>query len=187
MRPTAEQAGAPCRDQSDMVATPWLIALEQERVVVQPIWAQPSILRWSQFLLHSFHQWTGISLLGEDGSPAEQAHRLFTAPFVLVSHGTEADPLLNYGNQAALDLWDMTWDQLIRTPSRQTAEPVNQAERARLLRIVEEQGFFDGYRGVRISSTGQRFLVEHATVWNVLDPSGQRVGQAATFSHWVRL
>lgn len=154
---------------------------------VDPVWARVAIVHWSQLVLDSFHRWTGRQLLAREGTAAEQARNLFTAPFVVVSHGMEEDPLLNYGNRAALDLWEMTWDQLIGTPSRRTAEPVNQGERARMLRVVEEQGYFDRYRGVRISATGRRFLVEAATVWNVLDEEGTRVGQAATFSQWTRL
>ena len=106
---------------------------------------------------------------------------------VVVSHGLEPDPMLNYGNQAALDLWEMTWEELTRTPSRQTAEPVHQEERVRLLRVVEEQGYLDRYRGVRISATGRRFLVEEAIVWNVMGEWEQRIGQAATFSRWTWL
>jgi len=155
--------------------------------MVDHIWARASIIRWSQRLLDSFRHWTGEELFARDGSASEQARRLFVANFVVVSHGLEADPILNYGNQAALDLWEMTWEQLTRTPSRQTTESVNQEERARLLRAVEEQGYSDRYRGVRISATGRRFLVEEAVVWNVMNEEGQRVGQAATFSHWTRL
>jgi len=40
---------------------------------------------------------------------------------------------------------------------------------------------------VRIASTGRRFLVENALIWNVVDEKGQRVGQAATFSQWTWL
>lgn len=116
-----------------------------------------------------------------------QAQALFDAPFVVVSHGTESDPILNYANEAGLDLWEMTWEQLTRTPSRHTAEPVNREERIRMLALAEEQGYFDGYRGVRISATGRRFLVVGATVWNVLDRQSRRVGQAATFSRWTAL
>ncbi len=149
------------------------------------MWTQPKIIAWSQCLLDGFYRWTGRDLLPRLGSPEEQAKELFTAPCVVVSHGTEADPILNYGNQAALDLWEMTWVQLTSTPSRLTAEPVNREERARMLDVAATQGYFTGYRGVRISSTGKRFLVEDATVWNVVDASGTRVGQAATFARWT--
>ncbi|MBH0209299.1 MAG: MEKHLA domain-containing protein, partial [Nitrospira sp.] len=117
----------------------------------------------------------------------DQAHALFDAPFVVVSHGADPDPILNYGNRAALELWEMTWEQFTQTPSRLTAEPLNQEERAAMLGIAGRQGYFEGYRGVRISSSGRRFLVEDATVWNVLDPAGRRIGQAATFARWSML
>ncbi len=99
----------------------------------------------------------------------------------------EEDPLLNYGNHVALELWEMTWEQLIMTPSRLTAEPVNRAERESMLEQARTRGYLDTYRGVRITSTGRRFLVENALIWNVVDGKGQRVGQAATFSQWTWL
>lgn len=148
------------------------------------IWLRPSIIAWSQLLLDSFHRWIGRELIDRNGPALRQAQVLFEAPFVVVSHGAEADPILNYGNQVALGLWEMTWEQLIRTPSRQTAEPANQEERSRMLIRAAEQGYFEGYRGVRISATGRRFLVTGATVWTVLDHEGRRVGQAATFTDW---
>jgi hypothetical protein len=152
--------------------------------MASPIWAHPSVLVWTQRLLDSFHHWTRRELLGRSGPIEDQAHALFDAPFVVVSHGAVPDPILNYGNRAALELWEMTWELFTQTPSRHTAEPLNQEERATMLRIAGQQGYFEGYRGVRISSTGRRFLVENATVWNVLDPAGRHIGQAATFSRW---
>ena len=143
------------------------------------------MVTWSQLLLDSFRHWTGRDLLIRTGTPDAQAQALFAAPFVVVSHGAEADPLLNYGNQQALDLWELSWAQLTSTPSRLTAEPMNRDERARMLAVAEEQGYYSGYRGIRISSTGKRFLVEDATVWNVVDGQGIRVGQAATFARWT--
>ncbi len=148
------------------------------------IWTQAAVIAWSRLLLISFHRWTGRHLLGGQGTPAEQARLLFFSPLVVVSHGVEADPVLNYGNQAALDLWEMPWMDLIRTPSAQTAEPVNQAERAHFLQRVAERGYVEGYRGVRISARGRRFFIEEALVWNVIADAGHRVGQAAAFSRW---
>ena len=148
------------------------------------IWEQPFVMAWSLLLLSSFQKWTGRHLLRERGTSAEQARQLFISPLVVVSHGTEEDPVLNYGNQAALDLWEMPWDEFIRTPSQRTAEPVHQAERTRFLRTVAERGYVDGYRGVRISATGRRFFIEEALVWNVINVGGERLGQAAAFSRW---
>jgi hypothetical protein len=140
-----------------------------------------------QLMLDSFARLLGRDLIPRDGSPAEQAERLFRAPFVVVSHGTEADPLLNYGNAAALALWEFTPEELRRTPSRLTAEPVHRDERARLMERTRRDGYVDDYSGIRISTTGRRFRIERAIVWNLADAAGIPRGQAATFAHWTPL
>jgi hypothetical protein len=103
---------------------------------------------------------------------------------LLVSHGTEADPVLWYGNRKALDLWEMDWPAFTATPSRFTAEAPLREERARLMAAVTARGFIDDYAGIRITRTGRRFRIHRATVWNVVDDSGAAAGQAATFSDW---
>jgi hypothetical protein len=135
-------------------------------------------------LVRSFKKWTGRDLLPGNPSADELAEKIFNAPFVVVSHGTQADPILNYGNRAALTLWEMSWDEFIRIPSRLTAEAPNREERARLLEAVNSNGFTDNYSGVRISKNGRRFEIARATVWNLVTESGERCGQAATFSEW---
>jgi len=120
-------------------------------------------------------------------SPLELAERLFEAPFILLSHGTEVDPVLNYGNRAALTLWEMSWDEFTRLPSRLTAEAPDREERARLLAAVSTRGFIEDYSGVRRSHTGRRFKIARATIWNLLLPNGAFYGQAAMFDHWGRI
>jgi hypothetical protein len=138
-------------------------------------------------LLDSFVRLVGRELVSREGTPEEQADRLFHAPFVVVSHGTEPDPVLNYGNAAALTLWEMTWEELTQTPSRLTAEPVHRDERAKLLARTRAHGFVDDYSGIRISKSGKRFRIEQAIVWNLTDADGEHRGQAATFDHWTPL
>jgi hypothetical protein len=147
----------------------------------------PAILAHSECLIRSLAHWTGRDLTPGVSDPGEQARLLFEAPFVLVSHGTEADPILNYGNRSALTLWDTTWDELTRMPSRLTAEAPNREERARLLERVTRDGFIADYSGVRISRTGRRFRIAEATVWNLLTPAGLPCGQAAMFTTWTFL
>ena len=91
------------------------------------------LFRHVELLLNSFSSLVGRDLLVRNRTREEQAHCLFTAPFVVVSHGTEDDPILNYGNEKALCLWGMTWEDFVQTPSRKTAEPIHQNERAQLL------------------------------------------------------
>ena len=144
-------------------------------------------LTWIRCLLDSYALWLKQELIDRSGDIEAQSERLFLAPFVVVSHVESPDPILNYGNQQALVLWEMTWAEFTATPSRLTAEPVNRDERARTLDRVAAHGFITDYQGVRISRTGRRFLVERATVWNVLDGHGAKRGQAATFSQWTPL
>jgi MEKHLA domain len=135
-------------------------------------------------LVRSFKKWTGQELLPVNFSEEELARKLFNAPFIVVSHGMQTDPILNYGNQAALELWEMTWEEFTCTPSRLTAEAPNREERARLLETVTRKGFIDDYSGIRISKNGRRFGISRAIVWNLISEEGEPCGQAATFSEW---
>lgn len=145
------------------------------------------VVQHVQLLLDSFSRLLGQELIPRHGSAAAQAERLFMAPFVVVSHDTAADPLLNYGNAAALALWELTPEQLAATPSRLTAEPVHRDERARLLARTRRDGYVDDYAGIRVSRTGRRFRIERAVVWNLADAAGGHRGQAATFDRWTLL
>ncbi|MDJ0533104.1 MAG: MEKHLA domain-containing protein [Xenococcaceae cyanobacterium MO_207.B15] len=151
----------------------------------QLIWMQPEVISWSQILLDSFNKFLGYQLISRKETPQQQSQALFKANFVVVSHRTEPDPILNYGNEMALNLWEMSWSDFTQTPSRLTAEPVNREARQAMLQQAKTQGYIDNYSGVRISKTGRRFFIEKAIIWNLLDSQGNRCGQAATFSHWV--
>jgi len=147
-------------------------------------WQLPQVIAQTRLITRSLKHWTGRDLLPGSFSPADFAEKIFRVPFVLVSHGTETDPVLNYGNKAALELWEMSWAELTSTPSRLTAEAPNREERARLLAAVTSHGFIDDYSGIRISKTGRRFRIARATVWNLLDDHQTYCGQAAMFSRW---
>ena len=142
------------------------------------------IISHTQCLARSFKQWTGRDLLPGDHSPRDLAAKIFDAPFVLVSHGMQPDPILNYGNRAALGLWEMSWEEFTRTPSRLTAEATKREERAKVMEVVTRHGYFENYSGIRISKTGRRFEISGATIWNLVSERGQLRGQAATFSEW---
>ncbi len=144
-----------------------------------------SSLDHAALLLESHLRVVGRPLLDAPGGPGESARALYFAPFVVLSHGVEPDPVFCYGNAAAQALFEFDWDALVRLPSRLSAEPLNREERQRLLDAVTTRGFIDDYAGIRISRTGRRFRIESATVWNVIDANGVRRGQAATFSRWT--
>ncbi len=151
------------------------------------IWKTDFAKTHTACLARSLKHWTGRELIPGLSDNNDLAEMVFNAPFVLVSHGTQTDPILNYGNRAALDLWEMSWDELTSTPSRFTAEAPNREERARLLDAVTRQGFIDDYSGVRISKSRRRFRIRRATVWNLISETGRPCGQAAMFDSWELL
>ena len=139
-------------------------------------------LRW---IVRSYHRLIGRHLV--DPNQTDIWRACWTAPRVIVAHGTEPDPIFFYGNELALERFELDFSAFTRLLSRHSAEPEQREEREALLARVRETGFIDDYAGVRISASGKRFRIEQAVVWNVLDESGQRLGQAATFEHWVPL
>ncbi len=147
-------------------------------------WQQPSMVRQAERIVRRHLHFTGRRLLDVDLDGIDLARALYEAPMVVVSHGTESDPVLNYGNATALSLWGMSWEEFTKTPSRFTAEAPNREERARLLAAVTAGGHIDDYSGVRITRDGRRFRIARATVWNLVTESGEPCGQAATFSRW---
>jgi hypothetical protein len=151
---------------------------------MNPLWQTGLVIAQTQILARSLKHWTGRDLMPGEFLPAELAEKIFRAPFVVVAHDTEADPVLNYGNAAALALWEMSWAEFTRTPSRLTAEAPDRTERAWLLATVTAQGFIDDYSGVRISKTGRRFKISRATVWNLISEDSRPCGQAAMFAQW---
>ncbi|MDD5392694.1 MAG: MEKHLA domain-containing protein [Thiothrix sp.] len=139
-------------------------------------------------LLHtSFRHYLGRELGGLAWQGESTALALDQAPFVLLSHNTAADPVFTYGNKKALELFEMDWEALTHLPSRYSAEPLAREEREHLLQTVNRQGYIDHYAGVRISSTGRRFMIQNAIVWNLRNTQGNYCGQAAYFDNWQYL
>ena len=136
---------------------------------------------WLRLLDSSLRKCSGTAILpAPDASPAQCSTVASSDDLVVVSHDGAEDPVFNYASKAALDLWEMDWETFTSTPSRFSAEPDEREARAELLRRVTADGYVDDYRGVRVSSSGRRFEVRDAYVWNVYQGE-ERVGQAALF------
>lgn len=146
-----------------------------------------ALSRHVSILQSSYYHYIGQYLFDPRLDSKQAIAWLERAPFALVSHGIEHDPIFNYANQTALQLFGMTVDQFTCMPSRLSAEPMNREERALLLERVRDYGYIDDYTGIRIAANGQRFLIRNATVWNLLDEAGQFYGQAAMISEWELL
>lgn len=149
------------------------------------IWRKPEIIHWTQNLLDSYERLLGKPLIPRPGNLEEQARTLFLVPFAVTSHGIEADPIFNYGNQTMLDLWEISWEELKQMPSRKTVRDYfSQEERDKMLLQAREKGYIAHYHGIRITKSGKLFKIENVLVWNISSFQGEYLGQAATFSQW---
>ena len=145
---------------------------------------QQGVVDYSIRIAASFRHWTGHDLFVSDSAEG-LAYDLYYAPFVVLSHGAQAEPLFCYANRTAQKLFNMPWEKFIGLPSRLSALMDAQEERERMLKLAERQGYIAGYRGVRVTADGQKFRIKDAILWNVMDESLQnKIGQAATFSEW---
>lgn len=136
-------------------------------------------------LRDSYRHWTRRELAPPGMDDKAAARYLYAAPFALLSHDTAREPVFNYANQTALNLFAMGWEELTSLPSRLSAEPVLQDERQRLLEEVTLKGYIDHYEGIRIGRHGRRFSIHNAVVWNLTDRHGEgHLGQAAMFKDW---
>jgi hypothetical protein len=121
------------------------------------------------------------------GSRRLANQELFSSTMAVLAHDTSSDPRLIYANATALRLWQRPWQEMIGMPSRYTAEAGARGQRAAALRTANEQDAVEGYCGVRIDKTGQRFMISNARIWTLWDEEGCKRGQAAAFSSWWHL
>src|SRR5262245_22569631 len=120
----------------------------------------------------------------EPGKQPSAAWLYEEARHPVLAHNTDPDPRFIYANKAAQACFEYGWDEITSLSSRLSAEPVDRADRQRLLDAVARRGFAAGYSGLRIARSGRRFFIEDGVVWQLLDNDGAVRGQAATFARW---
>lgn len=132
-----------------------------------------------QLLADSYTRLLGRPLVPQAMSVVEATEWLYeSAPFAVLAHNTDRDPIFIYGNKAAQRRFEYTWDEITRLPSRLSAEAPDREERRQFLERVQRFGYESGYKGVRIGKSGRRFMIEEATLWQLLDANGKLHGQA---------
>lgn len=151
-------------------------SLTQEQASRVRPWIQAAVRSWKHHLGDDL-----IDNLVDDILSIEYA------PFGMLIHNGGADPIFQYGNVRAREIFGYTLDELCALPSRLSAEPAHRDERERMLHQAKSSGYFDGYQGVRVRKDGRRFLIQQATIWDVLDAQGGVIGQAAKIPHiqWI--
>lgn len=112
---------------------------------------------------------------------------MYFSEWVIVSHGTEQDPIFNYANRTAQLLWLMDWENFTKLPSRLSAKEDKTVKREAALKEALAKGFIDNYEGIRVDSKGKEFYIQDVTLWNLIDKEGVNRGQAAMFASWRHL
>ncbi|MFY0728941.1 MEKHLA domain-containing protein [Pseudomonas sp. NFX15] len=131
----------------------------------------------------SYRHWTGEQLPSPPAlSTPERLHWLHAhAPYSLLAHGTEVDPLFFYGNEQALACFKYPRSEFLGMPSRFSASPLDRALRQTLLEQVTAHGIAHGYSGYRVDRQGNAFMIHEGKMWTLVDHQGQHMGQAALF------
>lgn len=130
-------------------------------------------------LTGSFRCLVGRNLTGRDA-----AWLYNDAPYVVLAHDTQADPIFIYANKAAQDCFGYGAAEFLTLPSRLSAEATARETRQAALDAVARDGFVAGYGGIRIAKSGRRFRIRDAVIWQLIDTDGTVKGQAATFADW---
>lgn len=128
----------------------------------------------------------------EDVEISEAAKALWEAPFAVLSHERESDdPLLLYGNRAALGLFETSWEEFVGVPSRRTAQqteevlgmPLVMHHYMRLIRRVLELGHrLQAWSAGKIDTSpvaghgvswGRRLRARGTASWSKRSPAGR--------------
>jgi hypothetical protein len=135
-----------------------------------------------ELVARSYLKFLGTAIMDD---PFDPQWLYWTAPFGLLAHNAEPDPVFVYANKTAQTCFEYSWSEFTELPSRLSAEPDRRESRHDLLDKVARDNFVTGYRGLRIAKSGRRFWIEDVTIWNVVDDNGEYAGQAALFPRWA--
>jgi hypothetical protein len=138
-------------------------------------------------IVNSLRKLANIEIVDSSLSIEEQAKQVFNAGYVLLAHNASDDPIFNYANQTALRLFEMSWEEFTKMPSKYSAESDERGKREKFIAEVEAKGYSNDYSGIRISKTGRRFEIKNVILWNVYDLDNKRIGQAALFDEYSYL
>ncbi|GKY95586.1 hypothetical protein MPSEU_000519900 [Mayamaea pseudoterrestris] len=139
---------------------------------------------WIRCVSNSLQKFYGKSLY-EEMSVAGPENVHSNEQYVVVSHGTQVDPIYNYANKAGLICFGYTEEEFVQSPSRKSApEGVLSEDRNLLVQHVLNHGWTIIPQSIRQNKDGERFLVQRILFFNVYDDDGNRTGQAATFDRY---
>jgi len=103
------------------------------------------------------------------------------APYSILVHDTQSDPVYIYVNQRAISCFKYTLEEFLTTPSRLSATESTQDERNHLFDTARKNGIAYNYTGPRVDKYGNIFNINDCIVWEVRKNDGTKIGEAALF------
>ncbi|KAK9812015.1 hypothetical protein WJX73_009002 [Symbiochloris irregularis] len=148
-------------------------------------WEQTDVVMINLLLIENYRRAVGRPMM-EGNDIMTLAKDLYEAPFALLFHDAfvSEEPQFMYANQTALDLFQSSWEELIGTPSKESASQDAQPGRQQLLDETAEKGFIHISNARRRGRQGREFDIVEAELFNVEGPDGNKVGQATVIHHW---
>ena len=141
-----------------------------------------------KLLESSYRRLTGKTLIPAELPDEEAANWLYDcAEFCVLAHSRDEDPTFVYANMAAQRRFGYDWEEITQLPSRLSAAPQDREERQRFIERVRQDGYCAGYSGTRIMKSGQRFQIQDATLWQLVDEEGTVHGQAVVIAAAIDL
>ncbi|MBY7699337.1 MEKHLA domain-containing protein [Vibrio harveyi] len=134
----------------------------------------------ARIINYNFNRIFGSSLFTDETCISD----IWKSNFAIISHNSESEPIFNFANENALELFEMEYEDFIRLPSEFSAEFDEIEEWNELLKQVHSNGFIKGYTGTRVSATGLRFKIIDAIIFNLYDFDYNYFGQAAVIPKW---
>jgi len=141
-------------------------------------------MEWRQIIENvdrSFYHLTGRILSTPPGLPDRVAWLHESAPFSLVVHSADKDPVFLYLNNTGLNSFKYPVEEVLGYPSRFSAREEDRSEREVLLQRVSTAGIADSYNGVRVDKYGTPFSIFGGIVWQLFREDKTVWGQAALF------
>lgn len=136
---------------------------------------------WLRCVSDSLEQYYGKSLYDELSVSGPGAiHN--NERYVVISHGTQDDPVYNYGNKAGLLFFGYPEHEFVQLPSRYSAPSgALRQDRSQIVQHVLDHGWTIIDEAIRQNKARESFRVRRILYFNVNDDDGKRIGQAATF------
>jgi len=112
---------------------------------------------------------------------------LWTAPCAILAQYELSDTATHFANRCALEVYET--DYLGFSPQGQGshAEKDGQKSANGLFAATNGAGGVAKYSGNLMSCRGNRFRVQHALTWPLIDEAGASHGYAAMFDLWIAL